>query len=179
MISFDTTGSMYPCLTQVRREVEKLVHNLFRDIPDLRIGIIAHGDYCDARSTYVTKMLDLTKDESKICNFVRTVESTSGGDTPECYELVLHEARTLSSWGTGRQKALVLIGDDVPHGPDYHGNKKKIDWRNELGLLLEAGVNVYGVQALGRRHATSFYKEIARKTGGFHLELNQFAQVAD
>lgn len=187
MISFDTTGSMYPCLTQVRREVGSLVKRLFKDIPDLRIGIIAHGDYCDdpknrgyyGAKGYVTKMFDLSRDEKKICKFVQDVGPTGGGDAPECYELVLHEARTLASWETGRQKVLVMIGDDVPHGPSYHANTKKIDWRNELGLLLEAGVNVYAVQALGRRHATSFYKEIAQKTGGFHLKLDQFSHIGD
>jgi len=176
LISFDTTGSMYPCLTQVRREVDNLVRQLFKDIPDLRIGIIAHGDYCDAPRT-ITK-LGLTKDEAAISKFVKTVDSTYGGDAPECYELVLHEARTFD-WKSGRNKVLVLIGDDVPHGPTYAQNTKKIDWRNELGLLLEAGVHVYAVQALGRRHATNFYQEVAKRTGGFHLELNQFSHIRD
>ncbi len=83
------------------------------------------------------------------------------------------------SWTSGKSKVLAIIGDDVPHGPAYPENVKKIDWRNELGLLLEAGINVYGIQALNRRHATSFYQEIAEKTGGFHLNLDQFAHVSD
>ncbi|HDN26183.1 MAG TPA: VWA domain-containing protein [Thioploca sp.] len=178
VVSFDTTGSMYPCLTQVRRNVKSLIKRLFKDIPGIRIGIIAHGDYCDAGNPYITKMLDLSTNESAICDFVQRVEPTFGGDSPECYELVLHEARSLS-WIAGKSKVLVLIGDDVPHGPTYPMNTKNINWRNELGLLLEAGINVYAVQALGRRHATAFYREVAEKTGGFHLELNQFATVVD
>ena len=55
VFSFDTTGSMYPCLTQVRRKIKGTVTRLMKEIPGMRIGIIAHGDYCDARSTYVTK----------------------------------------------------------------------------------------------------------------------------
>ena len=176
LISFDTTGSMYPCLTQVRREVGTLVKRLFKEIPEIRIGIIAHGDYCDAPRTIT--QLDLTTDQKAICKFVKTVEATYGGDAPECYELVLHEARK-AGWKSGHSKVLVLIGDDVPHGPSYPQNTKKIDWRNELGLLLEANVNVYAVQALGRSHATKFYKEVAKKTGGFHLELNQFSHIGD
>jgi hypothetical protein len=104
MISFDTTGSMYPCLTQVRREVESLVKKLFKDMPHLRIGIIAHGDYCDAPRT-ITK-LDLTDNEKQICKFVRTVESTFGGDAPEAYELVLNEARTSVDWKSDTHKVL-------------------------------------------------------------------------
>lgn len=178
LVSFDTTGSMYPCLTQVRNEVKQTVNRLFKEIPNIRIGIIAHGDYCDAGSTYVTKHFDFSDDPKAVCKFVETVEKTGGGDAPECYELVLHQSRSFS-WSAGRQKALVLIGDDVPHGPNESQNTKKLDWRNELDLLSEAGIKVYGVQCLNRKHATKFYEEIARKTGGFHLSLDQFANVTD
>lgn len=176
--SFDTTGSMYPALTQVRREVSGTVNRLFEEIPGLRVAIVAHGDYCDAGSTYVTKTLDFTTDRKAITKFIQNVEATGGGDQPECYELVLNEARALR-WQSGRSKVLVMIGDDVPHGPNETQNTKKLDWRNELKLLLEAGIHVYGVQALNRKHATKFYEEISRETGGFHLNLNQFSDVTD
>lgn len=181
MISFDTTGSMYPCLEQVRVGVAQLVKDLFKDIPDLRIGIIAHGDYCDAGvyNRYVTKHLDLSRDVSKICSFVKGVGRTGGGDAPECYELVLHEARTKASWETGRNKVLVLIGDDVPHPANYHANRKRLDWRNECRALGKDGVGVYTVQCLGNDYATHFYKEAAEITGGYHLELNNFSSIRD
>ncbi len=193
VISFDTTGSMYPCLSQLRRKVQESIRKLFREIPDLRVGIIAHGDYYDSvvPSSYVVKALDLTTDQSKICNFVQTVGKTYGGDAPECYELVLHEARGLT-WKAGKAKAFVLIGDDVPHGPEYKEhvrlpsgktvlveNKKRLDWRNEIDVLQQMNVSVYGVQALNRKTATPFYEEIARKTGGFHLALDQFSHISD
>lgn len=45
--SFDTTGSMYPYLQQVRKNLKYLVQSLLLDVPSLRISIIAHGDYSD------------------------------------------------------------------------------------------------------------------------------------
>lgn len=45
--SFDTTGSMYPYLKEVRKNLKYLVQSLLLDMPSLRISIIAHGDYCD------------------------------------------------------------------------------------------------------------------------------------
>lgn len=178
VFSFDTTGSMYPCLTQVRRVVKETVNRLFKDVPSIRVGVIAHGDYCDAGSTYVTKLFDFSTNQKNICDFITKVEPTGGGDAPECYELVLHQARTLS-WSAGKKKVLVLIGDDVPHNKNESQNTKHLDWRNELKLLLEAGIHVYGVQALNRKHATKFYETIAEETGGFHLELDQFASITD
>lgn len=177
VFSFDTTGSMYPCLTQVRRTVETTIKRLFKEIPNIRVGITAHGDYCDT-DIYVTKHHPLSTDISSLVNFVNNVSPTYGGDTPECYELVLHEARGFN-WTHGKSKVLVMIGDDIPHSPTERQNTQKLDWRNEIANLTEMGVAVYGVQALGRRHATMFYQEIAQKTGGFHLALDQFSYIVD
>ncbi len=176
VFSFDTTGSMYPCLAQVRKKLGATVTRLAKEIPGIRIGIIAHGDYCDEGSTYVTKSLDLTDDKDAIVRFVERVQPTGGGDAPECYELVLHQAQSLS-WTADYTKAFVLIGDDVPHGPSQ--NPRKLDWRKELATLGGMGIPVYGVQALNRRHATPFYKELAQKSGGFHISLDQFAYITD
>jgi hypothetical protein len=176
VFSFDTTGSMYPCLTQVRRKIKETVTRLMNEIPLIRIGIIAHGDYCDEHSTYVTKKLNLCGDVNAICHFVQNVKATCGGDAPECYELVLHEAQSLS-WSNSDSKSLVLIGDDIPHPPAQ--NPKKLNWRQEVDKLTAKGIVVYGVQALNRPHATPFYKELAEKSGGFHLNLDQFSYITD
>ena len=53
--SFDTTGSMYACLGEVRRKLQETISRLKRDIPGIRLATIAHGDYCDAGDSYVTK----------------------------------------------------------------------------------------------------------------------------
>lgn len=176
VFSFDTTGSMYPCLTQVRRKIKETVERLMTDIPNMRIGIIAHGDYCDKGRPYVTKHLGLTADKKKLTHFVETVEATGGGDAPECYELVLREAQSMA-WKAGTRRCLVLIGDDVPHPPA--DTPDKIDWRDELDKLAKMGVPVYGVQCLGRRHSTKFYEELAKKSGGFHISLDQFSYITD
>ncbi|MBG1257817.1 vWA domain-containing protein [Nostoc commune] len=176
VFSFDTTGSMYPCLTQVRRKIKNTVTRLIDEIPLIRIGIIAHGDYCDEGSTYVTKIFNISGNVDAICDFVQNVEPTGGGDAPECYELVLHESQSLS-WSKSATKSLVLIGDDIPHPPAH--NPKKLNWRKELDKLAEAEITVYGVQALNRPHATPFYQELAEKSGGFHINLDQFSYISD
>lgn len=176
LITFDTTGSMYPALGQVRRNVSKLVDRLFKDVTDIRIGIIAHGDYCDERNSYVTKMLDLTTDVDKIVHFVNNVGATGGGDADECYEFVLNQART-ASWGAGNSKSVIMIGDANPHEVNYPMNTRRLDWRNEAKLLGEAGIKIYSCQALPSRYSAPFYKKIADLTGGYHLELDQFSNL--
>lgn len=175
LFSFDTTGSMYPCLTQVRRKISEITDTLMKEIPDLRIGIIAHGDYCDA-DKYVTRHQLLTSDAVVLNTFVNTTTPTYGGDAPECYELVLHEAQGFN-WRADSKRVLIVIGDDVPHAAAH--NPKRLDWRAETKKLLNMGVVIHGVQCMNRSYATSFYKGIADATGGIHLHLNQFNDAAN
>lgn len=182
VFGLDRTGSMFAIIALVKRLIVETTRRLFREIPDLRIGFIHHADYCDARprgeiNTSVIDVLDLTNDQSKICRWVQRVESAGGGDEPECYELELNYARTKISWTAGAVKVFVMVGDEVPHGPGEAQNILHLDWKNELKLLLEAGVHVYGVQARNEPHATRFYDVVARMTNGFHIRLDQFRLI--
>lgn len=52
---------MSSCIADVRRNIGKLVDKLFDEIPGLRIGLVAHGDYCD-KDKLITK-LDFTNEK--------------------------------------------------------------------------------------------------------------------
>jgi len=178
VFSFDTTGSMSSILGEVRKNIEETVNRLLADIPTIRIGIIAHGDYCDETTSYVIKTLDLSSDAKAICTFVRSVGATGGGDSDECYELVLHNSKSFS-WTPEALKALVMIGDASPHGVDYPGNTLKLDWRKEAQALASSKVKVYSVQAGGGWGSSSFWKEVAELTNGSFLTLAEFSLITD
>lgn len=55
--SFDTTGSMYKWLKEVKTKLEEIVKSLFDKITNIRMSFIAHGDYCDADTTYILKYI--------------------------------------------------------------------------------------------------------------------------
>lgn len=178
VLSIDTTGSMAPCITAVRRKAVEMCERLFSQIPGLRIGLIAHGDYCDAGDAYVIKTLPFTQNRDVIFTFISTVSPTYGGDAPECYEYALYKASEFS-WRPDANRALVMIGDDVPHPPDYYLNHLHLDWLVELRKLKRMGVRIYGVQALNRREANWFWQEISRASRGFHLRLDQFTDLTN
>ncbi len=69
---------------QVRSKLKELVQKLLADIPNIKIGMIAHGDYCDY-SNYVVRIQDLTSDVEQLVDFAGNVPSTGGGDMPEVY----------------------------------------------------------------------------------------------
>ena len=179
LISFDTTGSMYPVLANVRREVAAFVKDMFGYIGDLRVGIIAHGDYCDKDHPYTIRIMDFTTDMAEIIKFVETTDKTYGGDADECYELVLNSARKQMAWRDEASKVFVLIGDASPHGINYPDNKDKLDWRIEAKHIGNMGVQVYAVHALSHYRCSSrgFYQTVADYTNGTYLTLDQFDEV--
>ena len=181
VVSFDTTGSMYPVLTQVRKEIEVFVKETFNKFTDLRLGIIAHGDYCDKDDPYTIMVMDLTRDKERLCSFVRDVRKTHGGDADECYELVLNTAGEVMDWREDAQKVMIMIGDASPHGTMYHLNKDRLDWQKECEKLAGLGVTVFAVHALSyyRNNSREFYKTVAEITGGTYLALDQFNEVVD
>ncbi|XP_065930600.1 uncharacterized protein [Magallana gigas] len=178
--SFDTTGSMSSSINAVKENVQELILRLQTDIPGLRIAVFAHGDYCDKNSSYVTKHIDFSTDLKELCNWVKNVESTGGGDSDECYELVLHGVQSLS-WTPRSQRALVMIGDANPHGVNYPDNKLRLDWEVELDKLAAMSVRVYGVQCggSGDERTKNFYQTLANKTAGRRVELEQFSNLFD
>ena len=77
----------------VRKEVAELVPRLSKDNENLRLGIVAFGDYCDMKSASefgdAYQCLMPTANENDIIKFVRETKDTSGGDGDEFYELVI------------------------------------------------------------------------------------------
>jgi hypothetical protein len=177
VISFDTTGSMFPCLSEVKRHIATMVPKLFRDMPGLRLGIIAHGDYCDGDK--VIQTLDFTNDQNALISFVQNAPSTGGGDYPECYELVLRTVKTFTWRAEAKMKSLVMIGDAPPH--ETNENPQKINWREEAESLANRNIQVFSVQCLnrGNREAYAFYSQVARMTNGYHMFLDQFSYITD
>ena len=177
VISFDTTGSMYPCLSEVRRHTTTMCERLFREIPSLRVAIIAHGDYCDGDK--VISQQDFTSDQEQIKQFIQNAPSTSGGDFPECYELVLRTVKGLSWRPDATMKSLILIGDAPPH--EKNENPQKIDWREEAESLNNRNIQVFSVQCLnnGNKESFKFYSEVAMATNGYHVFLDQFSYIKD
>lgn len=179
VFNFDTTRSMYQAIDQVRRNLEDTVGSLFKELPNLKIGIGANGDYRDLEvSGYDTKSVDLTTNLYELTQFIRGANITWGfANGGECYELVLHRAQTEFNWSVNARKILVMIGDEVAHTPDWHENKQRLDWRKEASKLRDMGVTIHTIQALARPESYRYYEELARIGGGYHLELDQFTDI--
>lgn len=179
LFSFDTTGSMSYILEEVKSRLSDMIQRLQADIPGIRIGVIAHGDYCDEEVFYLEKHIDFTQNVAELSQFVGEVEGTGGGDQDECYELILRKANKEFTWAPVSNKVLVMIGDANPHEPDYKLNVDKINWRDEVSLLAKQGIKIYAVQAMNNDGVEDFYVTMAKETGGHYLRLENFSNICD
>ena len=195
-LCFDTTGSMHQYLEGVRAELDALVRSLLNTAGEhgarLRLGVIAHGDYCDKATSYTIKFLPLLDMSdsgavSKILSFLKEVGPTGGGDSPECYELALHMASQKMEWGAGALHVLVMVGDSTPHevGYSWNGYTNWLDWKKELAALVRQRVRIYAVQAgaaagLGgsRSAAGAFWQALADGTEGRRVMLGAAESMA-
>lgn len=173
VIAFDTTGSMAAYIDAVRQEVAELIPNLFKDNEDLRLGIVAFGDYCDMNNEQdfgdAYQCLMPTNNENEIIKFVRETKDTSGGDGDEFYELVIKKIVEETPWRENSTRAILLISDAEPHPLGYTykdyvvGNQ--IDWRKEAQKAAEMKIKIDTVTITD----APWYKELSKMTNGISV----------
>ena len=170
VIAFDTTGSMYSYIEAVKRHVKELIPKLFKQNSDLRIGVVAFGDYCDMPSKdrfgYAYQVCELTDNENKLIEFITKAHNTSGGDGDEFYELVIKKIVEETNWREDSTKAVLLIADAEPHKVGYNYSDRvvnnQIDWREEAKKAAEKGIK-FDTLTINK---TEWYKELSEITNG-------------
>lgn len=182
VIAFDTTGSMASYIGAVRKEVSELVPRLFRSNPNLRIGIVAFGDYCDMDDAHIFgnayQCLMPTENENDVIKFVMESKDTSGGDGDEFYELVLKKIIDETPWRDKATKAVLLIADAAPHRLGYTyrdyvvGNQ--IDWRVEARKAADRMIKIDTVTITDE----SWYKELSAMTNGVSAPFSSSHKTA-
>lgn len=172
VFSFDTTGSMRSCIAAVRAQLEEIAEEMMAEIPDLKLGFISHGDYCDGPN--LIHSLPLTNDKAAIFDFIRNAPDTSGGDHPEAYCDALHEAADMGWSGPGG--ALIMIGDASCHPASHPDNKGNYDWRTEVDALKELGVAVYALECQG---GDQFWKDLSEHAETPLMQLKDFVESAE
>lgn len=182
VIAFDTTGSMAAYIDAVRQEVADLIPTLFADNPDLRLGIVAFGDYCDMKNAQefgkAYQCLMPTDNENEIIRFIRESENTSGGDGDEFYELVLKKIVEDTPWREDSTRSILLISDAAPHPLGYtyknHVVNNKIDWREVARHAAEEMIKIDTVTITN----AAWYKELSAMTNGVSVPFRTDGKTA-
>lgn len=185
VIAFDTTGSMNSYIGQVKDHVSGLVPQLLKDNPNMRIGIVAFGDYCDMKSATVFgnayQVLYPTDNEEDIISFVKNAKGTSGGDGDEFYELVIKKITEETPWREDATKTVLFIADANPHKVGYsYGNivqNAQIDWKEEARKASEKGIQFDTISIHGSSYG--WYEELAHITDGIYTEFRSSQKTSD
>lgn len=182
IIAFDTTGSMAAYIDDVRMQVADMVPRLFKDNENLRLGIVAFGDYCDMDNAQefgnAFQCMPLTNNENDIIRFVRESKDTNGGDGDEFYELVIRKIVEESPWREGSTKVILLIADAEPHKVGYtlEGivTDSRIDWRDEARKAASKKIKIDTVSICG----ASWYEKLSAMTNGICVPFKSSGKTA-
>lgn len=188
VIAFDTTGSMASYINAVRAHIKDLIPKLFNENKNLRIKIIAFGDYCDMPSPTsfgrAYQETQLTDNQNELIQFVNNAQNTSGGDGDEFYELVIKKVVEETPWRAGSKRAMLLIADANPHAIGYsfpnHSfgapnafriKNNQIDWRQEAKNAAAINLQIDTLNC-GRTYQETFYKPLSEITNGVNIPFS-------
>lgn len=183
VIAFDTTGSMAMYINAVRNEVAQLIPRLFKDNDDLRLGIVAFGDYCDMEDAHTYgkayQRILPTNNENDLIKFVRESKDTNGGDGDEFYELVIKRIVEETPWREGSTRSILLIADAHPHPlgytyKDYLDQGNQIDWRMEAKKAASMKIKIDTVTITN----APWYKELSAMTNGVSVPFRSGEKTA-
>lgn len=208
---FDTTGSMKDWIASVIDHVGVIAANILGENTDSVVGFLAYGDYCDGPKmiqdstnpsyTYngfltstLTPELRFINNSSEIERWLSRSHATSGGDTPECVEYVLHYIRSyhVVSAVEAKEKLIILwVGDAPPHEDlqgtsytiasrardyNYNFNVHNIAWRQELTAIKDH-VTIYTALCGADRQAQACWETMSQQTKGVSVDLRNIENL--
>lgn len=182
VIAFDTTGSMASYIGAVRKEVSELIPRLFKDNDDLRLGIVAFGDYCDMKNAQefgdAYQCIMPTNNENDLIKFVNESKDTGGGDGDEFYELVIKRIVEETPWRENSTRVILLISDAAPHPIGYtyenYVVNNQIDWRKEAEKAAAKRIKIDTVTITDE----PWYKELSKMTNGMSVPFESGYKTA-
>lgn len=185
IIAFDTTGSMMSYINDVKLHVKKLIPELLDSNPDMRLGIVTFGDYCDMVSKddfgNAYRYSGISRNANELIDFVQSSPMTSGGDADEFYELVLHKILNETEWRSDAKKTILLIADAHPHKVGYSYGQivtdNQIDWRQEMHAAINMGVQIDTLSLCF--YGEDWYKELSEKTNGVYSLFKTSEKTSD
>ena len=131
-LAFDTTGSMSPYIEVVRDNIATVTDALLEN--GQRISMNGIGDHCDGEN--LLQMYKLSADPAEVKCALESTVMTSGGDEPEAYEcLALALAQRIPTESAGRKRAVVLVGDSIPHGMQDGSCELNVDYKRAFAAM--------------------------------------------
>jgi hypothetical protein len=184
LIAIDTTGSMGPAIMQAQAEATQICNDVQMQIPGARFAVWDFRDVGDRPATNgILKSLNtFTSSCLAVQTAVNAMVAGGGGDPPEAYNPVFHEAWADPVLDASRDpnavQFLVVLGDAAPHnspapavapacgstGADPSG----FDSDTEIANLNSNEITLLMIhyQHVGTSTSLACYQQLAGATGG-------------
>jgi len=212
VFSLDLTGSMSIEISKVKQEISKIMDSLDAVIEDARYGVISYMDYPDYYCSYgycgqyghsrygdYAYSLDtpLTYDRDLVKSQVNALSLGWGGDGPEDYARIFHEAvhDPKIGYSDTSRKILINFGDSEPHDDYVHESTiyssytyswggdpgrdevmftdDDIDFQNALNEMRDNNIILFHINS-GWDSSWEYWAGI---TGGDSILLRQASQI--
>ena len=113
----DITGSMWPYINEVKRNIISIINGIIDKCPgiDINLGFIGYRDFYE---DYYD--IDFTQDYEELTNTIIGEYASGGGDFPEDVAFALELA--LNKTWKSNAKLAIYIADAPGHGTKYGGD---------------------------------------------------------
>ncbi|MDH4140931.1 MAG: hypothetical protein OEV43_10230 [Coriobacteriia bacterium] len=214
MFSFDLTGSMGSYLQGFKDEAEAICTALGGLGLDLQIGTMSHVDYPGTYTSYgysdtygvdnetwddYAYKLDyaLTSDCAAVISTIDAYTLEFGGDGPQDYARIMHEAWNDDGigWRDDAEKIVIMFGDNVPHDDNLEegisggswttgGDPGRdevmftaddLDLQTELTNMAAAGIRLYSINP----HFLPYWQHWTEMTDGMAVDPDDAGSVLE
>lgn len=119
LIAIDTTGSMGPAIAQAKAQATQLCNDVQNAIPGARFAVWDFRDYPDYPGGILKSLNTFTSSCLAVQAAVNAMNAFGGGDAPEAYNQVFHDAYADPVLDASRSadavQFVVVLGDAAPH----------------------------------------------------------------
>ena len=180
MFIMDLTGSMGIWLNEAKKNVKKIIEEIYDNNPGskIRMSFIGYRDYIDAKEARKYDNQQFTENITEFNNFLSKLDCSGGGDEPEDVVGALGQALNMN-WESNAKYA-VLVADAPCHGKDYHnisydkfpdGDPTGIKLEDLVKQFYEKGITFYCIEINNNtKKMFNIMKNIYNDREKFHIE---------
>lgn len=176
VFAVDATGSMGDEIRYLQAELYDVIEKVKSGNPGLNLNM-GSVFYRDKGDMYLTVEQDLTKDITKVMDFMKAQSADGGGDEPEAVDAAMEVAIGKFNWrNDARARVMFLVLDASPHH-----DKETMDKLNKYTIMAaEKGIRIVPIVCSGIDKASEYLmRSIALATNGNYIFLTDHSGIGD
>ena len=180
MFIMDLTGSMGIWLNEAKKNIKKIIEEIYDNNPGskIRISFIGYRDFIDEKEVRKYDNIEFTENLEEFNNFLSKLDCSGGGDEPEDVVGALQQGLNMK-WESNAKYA-VLVADAPCHGKNYHnitydkfpnGDPSGVKLEDVMKQFYEKNITFYCIEINNNtRTMFNIMKNMYNDKEKFHVE---------